>query len=119
MSKHPITVALENLDLDALSGALDPDVVFNSSVLATTGDELKGRDLVVQILATAIKGFGPPQNVVEYQAPDGRYIAAFDGEMEGNRLNVQIRITEGPDGKVIDLAPHMRSYPIVTLFAST
>lgn len=116
MSKHPITLALENVDVQGLSAALSPDVVFHSPVLATLGDEVRGRDVVVRILTTAIQGFGPPKDVTEFQAPDGRYIAAFNGEIGGHPLNVLITMTENADGKVTSVAPHMRPYPIVALF---
>lgn len=116
MSKHPITLALENVDLAGLRGALDSDVVFHSPVLATVGDELRGRDVVVRIIGTAIQGFGPPKNVTEFRAPDGRFIAAFDGEIGGHPINVLITMTEDAEGQVTSVAPHMRPYPIVTMF---
>jgi SnoaL-like domain len=116
VSKHPISVALENLDLDGLAAALSPDVVFHSPVLATVGDEIRGRDVVARIIATAIHGFGAPKNVTEFHSPDGRFITAFDAQMDGHPIDVAIVMTEDAEGKVLTVAPHMRPYPIVTLF---
>ena len=66
MSKRPLTLALANTDLAALADALDDGIVFHSPVLATTGNEIRGRDLVMRIFQHAVAGTGVPRNVAEF-----------------------------------------------------
>jgi hypothetical protein len=116
MDKHPITVAFENVDPELLATSLAEDVVFHSPVLATVGNEVHGRDVVARILATAIMGFGAPKDVTEFTAPDGRYVIAFNGDIDGHALQGAILVTENSAGEVDSVSPHLRPYPIVTAF---
>jgi hypothetical protein len=116
MTKHPLTIALENADLHGVAGQLSPGVVFHSPILATSADEVKGFDVVVKIIQTAIACYGLPRNVAEFQNSDGRYIVAFDGTVEGNLIQVAMLVTENAAGKVESLRFHMRPWPVVKLF---
>jgi hypothetical protein len=77
-SKRTLTAALEAADLQAAVAALRQDIIFHSPILATVGDEVRGLHSVVQALQTALTCLGMPQNVEEFQNPDGRYIVTFD-----------------------------------------
>ena len=84
-SKRTLTAALEAGDLQAAVAAFRQDIVFHSPILATVGDEVRGLPTLAKILQTASACLGMPQNVEEFQNPDGRYIVAFDGAIDGNR----------------------------------
>jgi hypothetical protein len=66
-------------DLQAAVAAFRQDIVFHSPILATVGDEVRGLPTLAKILQTAFTCLGMPQNVEEFQNPDGRYIVTFDG----------------------------------------
>jgi len=116
VSKRPISLALQNVDLNQLGDAVSANVVFNSPILATAADEVSGREVLQQIIGTAIRGFGPPQDVTEYHGADGRYVVTFHGQMQGQRLECAMTMTENAEGKVIDINTHLRPYPVVTWF---
>ena len=116
MSKRPLTLALANTDLAALADALDDGIVFHSPVLATTGNELRGRDLVMRIFQHAVAGTGVPRNVAEFVGEDGRYVVAYDATIGGHSLNVAFVCTDNAAGKIVDVRVLMRPLPVVELF---
>jgi hypothetical protein len=111
-----ITAALATGDLRAAAAALDQDVVFHSPVLATSGNEVRGRTIVAQILQTVFACCGAPRNVEEFQNPDGRYIVTFDGSIGGNLIQIATKITENSAGKVESIRVFARPWPVVKLF---
>jgi hypothetical protein len=111
-----LTAALEKADLSAAATALRHDVVFHSPILATVADEVLGHSVVVKALGTALAYMGPPRNVEECRNPDGRYIVTFDGVIDGNLIQIAMRVTEDAANKVESLRAFARPWPIVKLF---
>ena len=99
-SKRTLTAALEAGDLQAAVAAFRQDIVFHTPILATVGDEVRGLPTLAKILQTAFTCLGMPQNVEEFQNPDGRYIVTFDGAVEGNQIQIAMLVTEDAQGKV-------------------
>ena len=99
-SKRTLTAALEAGDLQAAVAAFRQDIVFHTPILATVGDEVRGLLTLAKILQTAFTCLGMPQNVEEFQNPDGRYIVTFDGAIDGNLIQIATLVTEDAQGKV-------------------
>jgi hypothetical protein len=116
MTKRILTAALETGDLPAAVAPLDQDVVLHSPILATIGDEVRGHAIVAKILQTAFACYGMPRNVEEFQNPDGRYIVAFDGSIDGNLIQIAILVTENAARKVDSIRLFARPWPVVKLF---
>jgi hypothetical protein len=115
-SKRTLTAALAASDLQAAVAALRQDVVFHSPILATAGDEVRGLPTLAKILQTAFTCLGMPQNVEEFQNPDGSYIVTFDGAVYGNLIQIAWLVTEDARGKVESIRALMRPWPVVKLF---
>ena len=115
-STRSLTAALEAGDVQAAVAAPRQDIVFHSPILATVGEEVRGLPTVVKILQTAFTCLGMPQNVEEFQNPDGRYIVAFDGAIEGNLIQIAMLVTEDAQGKVESIRGFTRPWPVVKLF---
>jgi hypothetical protein len=107
---------LEAADLQAAVAALRQDIVFHSPILATVGDEVRGLPIVVKALQTAFTRHGMPENVEEFQNPDGRYIVTFDGTIDGNLIQIAMLVTEDAQGKVESIRAFTRPWPVVKLF---
>ena len=103
-------------DLQAAVAAFRQDIVFHSPILATVGDEVRGLPTLAKILQTAFTCLGMPQNVEEFQNPDGRYIVTFDGAIDGNLIQIAMLVTEDAQGKVESIRGFMRPWPVVKLF---
>ncbi|MGF6602325.1 hypothetical protein P3T23_007077 [Paraburkholderia sp. GAS448] len=116
INKRTLTAALEAADLQAAVAALRQDIVVHSPILATAADEVRGLPTVVKILQAAFTCYGMPQNVAEFQNPDGRYIVTFDGAIDGNLIQIAILVTEDTTGKVESLRLFARPWPVVKLF---
>jgi hypothetical protein len=115
-SKRTLTAALRAADLQAAVAALRQDIVFHSPILATVGDEVRGLPTLVKVLQTAFTCLGMPQNVEEFQHPDGRYIVTFDGAIDGNPIQIAMLITEDAQEKVASIRGYTRPWPVVKLF---
>ena len=61
-------------------------------------------------------GLGMPQNVEEFQNPDGRYIVTFDGAIDGNLIQMAILVSEDAEGKAESIRSFARPWPVVKLF---
>jgi trans-aconitate methyltransferase len=70
-SKRTLTAAFEAGDLQAALAACRQDIVFQTPILATVGDEVRGLTTLAKILRTAFICLGMPQNVEEFQNPAG------------------------------------------------
>jgi hypothetical protein len=117
LNKRTLTAALEAADLQAAVAALREDIVFHTPLLATAGDEVRGLPTVAKILQAAFTCFGMPQNVEEFQNPDGRYIVTFDGVIDGNLIQIAILVTEDAEGKAESIRGFARPWPVVKLLA--
>ena len=115
-SKRTLTAALEAGDLQAAVAAFRQDIVFHTPILATVGDEVRGLLTLAKILQTAFTCLGMPQNVEEFQNPDGRYIVTFDGAIDGNLIQIAMLVTEDAQGKAESIRAFMRPWPVVKLF---
>ena len=115
-SKRTLTAALEAGDLRAAVAAFRQDIVFHSPILATVGDEVRGLSTLAKILQTAFTCIGMPQNVEEFQDPDGRYIVTFDGAVDGNLMQIAMLVTEDAQGKAESIRSFLRPWPVVKLF---
>lgn len=116
MNKGTLTAALEHADFPAAAATLRQDVVFQSPILATVGDEIRGQAVVVKILETAFAIVGVPRNVEEFQNADGRYIITYDGAVDGNLIQFALHVTEDATKKVERLRVFARPWPVVKLF---
>jgi hypothetical protein len=116
IKKRNLTAALENGDFPAAAEALRQDVVFHSPILATSGDEVRGLYVVAKLLQTAFAGYGMPENVQEFQNPDGRYIITFDGHIDGNLIQIAVLVTDDAGGKAESIRFFARPWPVVKLF---
>src|SRR6266478_5835562 len=65
---------------------------------------------------TVLAYMGPPRNVEECRNPDGRYIVTFDGVIDGNLIQIAMRVTKDAANKVESLRAFARPWPIVKLF---
>ena len=107
---------MEAGDLQAAVAAFRQDIVFHTPILATVGDEVRGLLTLAKILQTAFTCLGMPQNVEEFQNPDGRYIVTFDGAIDGNLIQIAMLVTEDAQGKAESIGAFMRPWPVVKLF---
>jgi hypothetical protein len=103
-------------DLQAAVVAFRQDIVFHSPILATVGDEVGGLPTLAKILQTAFTCLGMPQNVEEFQNPDGRCIVTFDGAIDGNLIQIAMLVTEDAQGKAESIRTFTRPWPVVKLF---
>jgi len=115
-STRTLRAALEAGDLQAAVAAFRQDIVFHSPILATVGDEVRGLATLAKILQTAFTCLGMPQNVEEFQNPDGRYIVTFDGAIDSNLIQIAMLVTEDAQGKVESIRGFMRPWPVVKHF---
>jgi hypothetical protein len=115
-SKRTLTVAFEAGDFQAAMAACRQDVIFKTPIIATVGDEVRGLTTVEKVLQVAFTCIGMPQNVVEFQNPNGRYVVTFDCAVYGHLLQVAWLVVEDAEGKVESIAAHMRPWPVVKLF---
>ncbi len=90
-SKRTLTAALEAGDLQAAVAAFRQDIVFQTPIIATVGDGVRGLPTLAKILQTAFTCLGMPQNVEEFQNPDGSYIVTFDGAVYGNLIHLPVQ----------------------------
>lgn len=112
MDKHPLRIALETLDAALLENSLSEDVVFWTPLLTST---VSGRDFVKRVLLTAGAGLGPFQITGEFIDEGGRRMLAWDGAIDGHRVQTALTIVDGPDGKVRELRGFLRPFPVVKL----
>ena len=115
-STRTLTAAMEAGDLQVAIAAFRQDIVFHTPILATVGDEVSGLPTLAKILQTASACLGMPQNVEEFQNPDGKYIVTFDGTIDGNLIQIAMLVTEDARGKVESIRGFMRPWPVVKLF---
>ena len=115
-TKRTFTTAMEAGDLQAAIAAFRQDIVFHTPILATVGDEVRELPTLVKVLQAAFTSLGKPQNVEEFQNPDGRYIVAFDGAIDGNLIQIAMLVTEDAQGKVESIRAFTRPWPVVKLF---
>jgi hypothetical protein len=115
-SKRTLTAALEAGNLQAVVAALRHDIVFHSPILATVGDEVRELPTLVKVLQAAFTCLGKPQNVEEFQNPDGRYTVTFNGAIDGNQIQIAMLVTEDAQGKVESIRGFTRPWPVVKLF---
>jgi hypothetical protein len=113
MDKHPLTIALETLNIDILDDVFAEDVVFYTPVLTHS---VSGSDLVKRVLLTGVAGFGPPEVTGEFINEDGRRFVTWDATMDGHPLQAAMLVSDGPDGKVTELRAYMRPLPVVRAF---
>ena len=110
---HPFEhVSSTSPTAERFAGILDQDVVFHSPIFV---HPVTGRDFVAELLETVHGIFGRP--AYRLSLSEGRDTALlFDGEVEGETLQVAILIKDSPDGLMQELTVLMRPLPVVRRF---
>jgi hypothetical protein len=110
---HPFEhISSTNPTAERFASILDQDVVFHSPVFV---HPITGRDEVADLLETAHGIFGRP--AYRLGLSEGRDTALlFDGEVEGQALQVAVVIHDGPEGLIQELTVLMRPLPILLRF---
>ena len=114
MDRHPFEVVSSSPVPTAARFAelLSPDVVFHSPVFV---HPVTGRDFVARLLETVHGIFGRP--TYRLRLSDGLdTVVQFDGEVEGQTLQVAVVIRDDPDGLIRELTVLMRPLPVVRRF---
>lgn len=97
---------------ERFASILDHDVVFHSPVFVHA---ITGRDFVAELLETVHGIFGKP--AYRLSLTEGRDTALlFDGEVDGQTLQVAVVIHDGPEGLIQELTVLMRPLPVVRRF---
>jgi hypothetical protein len=110
---HPFEhVSSTDPTAERFAGILDQDVVFHSPVFV---HPVTGRDAVAELLETVHGIFGRP--AYRLSLSEGRDTALlFDGEVEGQTLQVSVVIHDGPEGFIQELTVLMRPLPVLRRF---
>ena len=113
MARHPFEhVSRMEPTAERFADLLAPDVVFHSPVFA---HPVRGRDSVAELLETVHAIFGVP--TYRLRLSEGRdTMLLFDGEVDGQTLQVAVAIRDGPHGLIQELTVLMRPLPVVRRF---
>ena len=114
MKRHPFEIVSSSTTPTAQRFAelLSPDVVFHSPVFV---HPVTGRDSVASLLETAHQIFGGPS--YRLRLSEGREtIVQFDGEVDGETLQVAVVIRDDAQGLIRELTVLMRPLPVVRRF---
>jgi hypothetical protein len=95
----PFRAAVEARDLDAMTAALHPDVVFRSPVVFKP---YEGRDMVMHLL-TAVLGVFENFRYLDELESDGAHALIFEAEAGGCSLNGLDYMRTDADGLITEL----------------
>ena len=114
MKRHrfEIVSSSTNPTAERFAELLSPDVVFHSPVFV---HPITGRDFVARLLETVHGIFGRP--TYRLRLSEGRdTVVHFDGEIDGETLQVAVVIRDDPDGLIAELTVLMRPLPVIRRF---
>lgn len=110
---HPFEhVSSTDPTAERFAAILDQHVVFHSPVFA---HPINGRDVVAELLATVHGIFGRPAFRLSL-SEERDTVLLFDGEIEGETLQVAVVIRDGAEGLIQELTVLMRPPPVVRRF---
>jgi hypothetical protein len=114
LKTHPFEhVSSTNPTAARFAEVLAADVVFRSPVFV---HPVTGRDSVAELLGTAHTIFGVPTYRLRL-SEGGDTMLQFDGEVDGETLQVAVVIRDGARGLIQELTVLMRPLPVVRRFA--
>ena len=97
---------------ERFAAILEPGVVFHSPVFTRP---ITGRDPVAALLETVHGIFGTPAYWLSLSEGSDT-VLLFDGEVEGQTLQVAVVIKDSPEGSIQELTVLMRPLPVVRRF---
>jgi hypothetical protein len=110
---HPFEhVSATDPTAERFAAILEPDIVFHSPVFTRP---ITGRDVVAGVLQTVHEIFGTPAYWLSLSEGSDT-VLLFDGEVEGQTLQVAVVIEDGPEGSIQELTVLMRPLPVVRRF---
>jgi hypothetical protein len=110
---HPFEhVSRTNPTAEGFAGILDRDVVFHSPVFV---HPVTGREFVAELLETVHGIVGRPTYRLRLSEKRDT-VLLFDGDVEGQTLQVAVVIQDGPEGLIQELTVLMRPLPVVRRF---
>jgi len=110
---HPFEdVSSTNPTAAGFAGILNQDVVFHSPIFV---QPVTGRGFVAELLETVHGIFGRPSYRLRL-SEGGATVLLFDGDVEGQALQVAVAIQDDPEGLIRDLTVLMRPLPVVRRF---
>jgi hypothetical protein len=113
LASHPFEdVSRTEPAAERFAELLAPDVIFHSPVFV---HPITGRDAVAELLETAHTIFGVPTYRLGLRE-DIDTMLLFDGEVDGETLQVAVVIGDGPQGLIKELTVLMRPLPVVRRF---
>jgi hypothetical protein len=113
LASHPFEdVSRTEPAAERFAELLAPDVIFHSPVFV---HPITGRDAVAGLLETVHAIFGVPTYRLGLRE-DGDTMLLFDGEVDGETLQVAVVIRDGPEGLIEELTVLMRPLPVVRRF---
>jgi hypothetical protein len=114
MNRHPFEIVSSstNPTAERFAELLSPDVVFHSPVFV---HPVTGRDFVARLLETVHGIFGRPTYRLRLSEGSDT-VVQFDGEIDGDTLQVAVVIRDDPEGFIRELTVLMRPLPVVRRF---
>ena len=110
---HPFEhVSVTDPTAERFAAILELDVVFHSPVFTRP---ISGRDFVAEVLETVHEIFGTPAYWLSLSEGSDT-VLLFDGEVEGQTLQVAVVIKDGLEGSIQELTVLMRPLPVVRRF---
>jgi hypothetical protein len=110
MERHPFEIVSSstNPTAERFAELLSPDVVFHSPVFV---HPVTGRDFVARVLETVHGIFGRPTYRLRLSEGSDT-VVQFDGEVEGETLQVAVVIRDDDHGLIRELTVLMRPLPV-------
>jgi hypothetical protein len=106
----PFREAVEAGDMDRMTAALDPEVIFRSPVVFRP---YEGRDAVMQLLSLVAEVFEDFRYVDELHGDDTTCLV-FEARVGDRELEGVDYLRHGPDGLVAELTVMVRPYSAAT-----
>lgn len=114
MNQHPFEVVSSstNPTAERFAELLSPDVVFHSPVFV---HPITGREFVAKLLETVHGIFGRP--IYRLRLSEGsETVLQFDGEVDGETLQVAVVVRDDSHGLIRELTVLMRPLPVLRRF---
>jgi hypothetical protein len=114
MKRHPFEIVSSSAHPTAerFVELLSPHVVFHSPIFV---HPVTDRDFVARLLEVVHGIFGRPAYRLRLSEGSDT-VVLFDGEVDGEALQVAVVIRDGPDGLIRELTVLMRPLPVVRRF---
>jgi hypothetical protein len=114
MERHPFEIVSSstNPTAERFAELLSSDVVFHSPVFV---HPVTGRDFVARLLEAVHGIFGRPTYRLRL-SEGSETVVQFDGEVDGDVLQVAVVIRDDPQGLIRELTVLMRPLPVIRRF---